>query len=137
MKRFAAHYIYFAPLGFLKRSVVELSDEGSVLRIFPLTDEIESVEWRPGIILLLTSEEAEQLDKNKGVSLANLLTLLPKKGDAPKSSLDVYKDNPEGFFIPSERGVDNSDAPFYPYLLFPFDFTCMQPVAETRHRRLP
>ena len=126
MKRFAAHYIFFAPLGFLKHSGVELSNEGSVKRIFPLTDEIESVEWRPGVIVLLTSEEAELLEKNKEVFLKNFLNSLPEPRDVSKSDLAVYNDTPEGFSIP-----------FYPYLLFPFDFTCMQPVAETRHRRLP
>ena len=57
MKRFASHYLLVPDLGFLKQYVVEL--EGTtVVRYFPLTEEIESVEWRPGVIEL-KKEKAE------------------------------------------------------------------------------
>lgn len=82
MKRYASHYLYIPAIGFLKQQVVELS-EGRVVRFFPLTEEIESVEWMPGVIELVT-----------------------------------------------EQGV------VIPYLLYPFDFISMQPVAETRRRQL-
>lgn len=82
MKRFASHYLFTPEVGFLKQYVVELEGE-YVLRSFPLTEEIESVEWMPGVI-----ELTPQADK-----------------------LCVY-------------------------LLYPFDFISMQPVAETRRRQL-
>ncbi|MEG0887554.1 MULTISPECIES: hypothetical protein [Bacteroides] len=84
MKRFASHYLFVPDMGFLKQYVVEL-DEGRVVRYFPLTEEIESVEWMPGVIVLST-EKAEKY--------------------------------------------------FSAFLLFPFDFTTMQPVAETQRRQL-
>ena len=40
-------------VGFIKQQVVEITDEGVVRDTFPLTEEIESVEWMPGGIVLL------------------------------------------------------------------------------------
>ena len=51
MKRFASHYLYAPDTGFLKQQVVEMEGE-YVVRFFPLTEEIESVEWLPGVIEL-------------------------------------------------------------------------------------
>ena len=82
MKRFASHYLYVPDTGFLKQQVVEMEGE-YVVRFFPLTEEIESVEWLPGVI-----------------------------------ELTQVKDK------------------FCAYLLFPFDFTMIQPVAETRRKQL-
>lgn len=84
MKRYASHYLFVPDIGFLKQYAVELN-EGQVVNFFPLTEEIESVEWMPGVIVLE----------------ADILT----------------------------SGLT-------PYLLYPFDFTTMQPVAETRRRQL-
>ena len=53
MKRFASHYLLIPDIGFIKQQVVEINDEGIVQNIFPLTEEIESVEWMPGVIVLL------------------------------------------------------------------------------------
>ena len=50
MKRFASHYLLIPDIGFIKQQVVEINDEGIVQNIFPLTEEIESVEWMPGEI---------------------------------------------------------------------------------------
>lgn len=86
MKRYASHYLYVPDIGFLKQQVVEL-DEGRFVRFFPLTEEIESVEWMPGVIVLSEEPNTPQLG-------------------------------------------------WVPYLLYPFDFTTMQPVAETRRRLL-
>lgn len=58
MKRFASHYLYVADSGFLKQYVIEMEDE-HVVKFFPLTEEIESVEWMPGIIELMP--EADKL----------------------------------------------------------------------------
>lgn len=53
MKRFAAHYLLLPEVGFIRQQVVEIADDGRVCHIFPLTEEIESVEWMPGLIALL------------------------------------------------------------------------------------
>ena len=84
MKRFASHYLFVPESGFLKQYVVELEEE-RVVRFFPLTEEIESVEWMPGVIVL-SKEKAEDL--------------------------------------------------FSAFILCPFDFTTMQPVAETQRKQL-
>ena len=84
MKRFASHYLFVPESGFLKQYEVELEEE-RVVRFFPLTEEIESVEWMPGVIVL-SKEKAEDL--------------------------------------------------FSAFILYPFDFTTMQPVAETQRKQL-
>ena len=53
MKRFASHYLLIPAVGYMKQQVVEITDEGVVRGVFPLTEEIESVEWMPGVIVLL------------------------------------------------------------------------------------
>lgn len=52
MKRFASHYLYVPDTGFLKQHVIEVEEE-YVVNFFPLTEEIESVEWMPGVIELV------------------------------------------------------------------------------------
>ena len=46
----------------MKQQVVEITDEGVVRGVFPLTEEIESVEWMPGVIVLLSESQG---GKNK------------------------------------------------------------------------
>lgn len=83
MKRFASHYLYVPDTGFLKQHVIEVEEE-HVVNFFHLTEEIESVEWMPGVI-----------------------ELVPEEGRLRA------------------------------YLLYPFDFKTMQPVAGTQRRQLP
>lgn len=82
MKRFASHYLFVPNTGFLKQQVIEMEEE-YVVRFFPLTEEIESVEWLPGVIELAPQE-------NK----------------------------------------------LFAFVLYPFDFKTMQPVAGTQRRQL-
>ncbi len=56
MKRFASHYLYVPDTGFLKQHVIEV-EEGYVVNFFPLTEEIESVEWMPGVIELVPERD--------------------------------------------------------------------------------
>ena len=63
IKRFASHFIFLPGHGYLKQYVVGV-EEGQVLSAFPLTEEIEGVEWFPGVIVLLNNEE----DISKGYS---------------------------------------------------------------------
>lgn len=49
MKRILPLIICFCLMvGFIRQQVVEIADEGYVRDVFPLTEEIESVEWMPG-----------------------------------------------------------------------------------------
>ncbi len=86
MKRYASHYLFVPGSGYLKQHVIEVED-GYVRRMFPLTEEIEDVEWLPGVIEL---------------------------------QLELIQEEEQ----------------WVPYLLFPFDFTSMQPVAGTQRKQL-
>ena len=57
MKRFASHYLFMPDVGFIKQQVVEITDEGVVRDTFPLTEEIESVEGMPGVIVLIPADQ--------------------------------------------------------------------------------
>ncbi len=113
IKRFASHFIFLPGHGYLKQYVVGV-EEGQVLSAFPLTEEIEGVEWFPGIIALLNNEE----DISKGYS-----------GIFQKSN-EVLEKLPEVFCQETFPSGINA------YLLYPFDFTTMLPVDGTRHRLL-
>lgn len=103
MRHYAAHYVWSAQAGLQKQFVVVIADEGHVDSMFPLTEEIENVEWHPGIICLWPEKEI---------------------------SLDILK---QALRLPAT----NSEQPqLYAHLLYPFDFTSMQPVDGTRHKLL-
>lgn len=71
MKRFSSHYLWAQHTGLQKQFVVEVS-EGCVTRLFPLTEELESVEWHPGIIFLLPEKEISLDDLKQAMQLPNL-----------------------------------------------------------------
>ena len=71
MKRFASHYLLIPGVGFVKQQVVEISDEGVAQNIFPLNEEVESVEWLPGLIVLLSVHQMEEI-KNTGMVVKNV-----------------------------------------------------------------
>ena len=54
IKRFASHFIFLPGHGYLKQYVVGV-EEGQVVSAFSLTEEIEGVEWFPGVIALLNN----------------------------------------------------------------------------------
>lgn len=124
MKRFAAHYLLLPDVGFIRQQVVEIADEGYVRDVFPLTEEIESVEWMPGLIALLPVNEiknTEMFSKNISVFQFNFPIVSDQTSQCFK----------EAFAASEKRGEV-----LFPYLFYPFDFTSMQPVAGTRHRLL-
>lgn len=113
MKRYASHFLFLPGHGYLRRYAIEM-EEGVVVRLFPLTEEVENTEWMPGVIALLSSAE----------------TRLKKEDSEP-----IFKGcrNLLGALPPDMEGT----LPFLtPYLYFPFCFTTMQPVAGTQRRRL-
>ncbi len=114
MRRFASHYVYLPENGFLKQYVVEL-EAGYAIRLFPLTEEIESVEWLPGVIVLISDT----------VEVTSIVSHhLFREGDGI-----LYE-------VPRSFSGNLVELHLSAYLLFPFDFTSMQPVAGTRHRQL-
>jgi hypothetical protein len=112
IKRYASHFLLLPEYGFLKQCAVEIGKERDVLRIFPLLEELETVEWHPGVILLLQKEE----DKNRITQLFQnrypLLSGIPT----------IYQTN-----IPIKQFV---------YLLYPFDFKRMVITGVTAICRL-
>ena len=127
MKRFASHYLFMPDVGFIKQQVVEITDEGVVRDTFPLTEEIESVEWMPGVIVLLPADQLEEI-KNTGMILKNI---------------PVFQINPSNILNQSSRCFEESlkelkekGEVLFPVLFYPFDFISMQPVDGTRHRLL-
>ena len=111
----------------MKQQVVEITDEGVVRGVFPLTEEIESVEWMPGVIVLLSESQMEEIKnigmvaKNIPVFQQNLPVLIAASSCTLNDFLDTSRKNGEVLF---------------PYLFYPFDFTSMRPVDGTRHRLL-
>ena len=127
MKRFASHYLLIPGVGYMKQQVVEITDEGVVRGVFPLTEEIESVEWMPGVIVLLSESQMEEI-KNTGMILKNI---------------PVFQINPSNILNQSSRCFEESlkelkekGEVLFPVLFYPFDFISMQPVDGTRHRLL-
>ena len=125
MKRFASHYLFMPDVGFIKQQEVEITDEGVVRDTFPLTEE--SVEWMPGVIVLLPADQLEEI-KNTGMILKNI---------------PVFQINPSNILNQSSRCFEESlkelkekGEVLFPVLFYPFDFISMQPVDGTRHRLL-
>ncbi len=54
--RYVAHYLYTSSSGYLKMYGVEI-EGGRLARIFPFTEEVENVEWLPGVIKLEMTPE--------------------------------------------------------------------------------
>ncbi|KAA6350693.1 hypothetical protein EZS27_001921 [termite gut metagenome] len=112
VKRYASHFLLLPEYGFLKQCVVEIEQEGDVLRIFPLWEELETVEWHPGVILLSEKEE----DKNRITQLFQIRYRL-------------LSDIPAAF-------QTNISIRQFVYLLYPFDFKRMVITGVTAIRRL-
>jgi len=135
MKRFASHYIWLPDRGYFKQYAVEIDCSGIAVRLFPLTEEIESAEWLPGVIALLSDEEAVELNvcyaekiKNTGMAAKNI-PVFHRINQMNSTQATLYSE-------PDTRSVILKNKCRYPYLFYPFDFTSMQPVAGTRHRLL-
>ena len=106
MKRFASHFLFLPAYGYLKQYAVE-TEEGSVVRIFPLTEEIENAPQN------YSKTSAEFYYNSTRILVKfpqNLLMALPPSIEGRCQLLPVYFSN--------------------------FDITTMLPVAGTRHRLL-
>ena len=127
MKRFASHYLLIPGVGFVKQQVVEISDEGVAQNIFPLNEEVESVEWLPGLIVLLSVYQMEEI-RNTGMVVKNIPVFQQNLPVLIVASSWTLND-----FLDTSR---KSGEVLFPYLFYPFDFTSMRPVDGTRHRLL-
>ena len=94
MKRFASHFLFLPAYGYLKQYAIE-TEEGIVVRLFPLTEEIENVEWLPGAIVLLTQNELKEPDTIFSLTNAsrNLLITPPSFIDGSCGLMPVYFPN--------------------------------------------
>ena len=63
MKRFASHFLFLPAYGYLKQYAIE-TEEGMVVRLFPMTEEIENVEWLPGHNFLLDKRYSEFINNS-------------------------------------------------------------------------
>ena len=90
MKRFASHFLFLPAYGYLKQYAIE-TEEGIVVRLFPLTEEI----WLPGAIVLLTQNELKEPDIIFSLTNAsrNLLITPPSFIDGSCGLMPVYFPN--------------------------------------------
>lgn len=134
MKRYATHFLFLPGHGYLKQYVVE-TEEGCVVQMFPLTEEIENVEWLPGAILLLNEEELKEVNK-EDASIT-----------APKNYSKIQKDlliNSDRIIVKFCKNLLAILPPLvegalrrHPVYFSNFDITTMLPVAGTPHKLLP
>lgn len=134
MKRFAAHYLFLPDAGFMKQHVVEITAEGTVRSIFPLKEEVESVEWFPGVIVLLAETDLE-IDINNGTVLKNIPMFISNISILLKKHPHVLEQTSQCFSEVLD-GYKKRKIALFPFLFYPFDFTSMQLVAGTQHRLL-
>ena len=133
MKRFASHFLFLPAYGYLKQYAIE-TEEGIVVRLFPLTEEIENVEWLPGAIVLLTQEELKKLDANFN-SAHTFQELSKTSPEFYYNSGDVLVNFPRSFTKTPPPSIDGS-CRLLPVYFSNFDITTMLPVAGTRHKLL-
>lgn len=134
MKRYASHFLFLSGYGYYKQYVIE-TEEGCVVRMFPLTEEIENVEWLPGAIILLSEEEMKELDKKN--------TDIFSQKDYSKISEDLlinfgeiinkFQNNSLIILPPSIDGALR----LFPVYFSKFDISTLLPVAGTPHKLLP
>lgn len=115
---YASHYTLLPGAGYVRQQVVALTPEGVVDRVFPLTGEIEGVEWRPGIIALLPESGSDE-EYVRGCFDAPVIPAEEASGRVADWLVDVHA-----------KGQATRASLYYP-----FDFTAMRPVGGTR--RIP
>lgn len=134
MKRYASHFLFLSGYGYLKQYVIE-TEEGCVVRMFPLTEEIENVEWLPGAIILLNEEELKELDnKFTDISPQKKSSKIPEELLMNSDRILVkFRKNLLVILPPSIDGALR----LYPAYFSKFDITTLLPVAGTPHKLLP
>jgi hypothetical protein len=124
MKRFASHYVYISSSGFFKQYIVEINDDGYVVALYHLDEEIESMIWAPGVIRLIPCdylpEGGYKADAVKKEFVNQILTF--DKTEI-KTALPAGYDNMDSLKLAAIR-------------LYPFDFSEMKANADTTIRVL-
>lgn len=101
MKRFASHYLYLPGYGFLKQYVIEVKSSGEINRFFPLIDEMASIEWMPGVLIV----SSDSTIKENCFDISDILEELP------------------GNFLSEITGKK-----ILLFRIYPFDFVNMKPI---------
>ncbi len=112
MKRYASHCILSPCMEWIRLHMVEINEE--TIKLFPIYEEAHSVEWLPGVILLLPKKRNSMDNK---LYFEN--TLLSAKKAFKKEVILTFHTEEYSIFH-----------------LFPFDFTLMRPVAGTQSKQL-
>ena len=134
MKRFAAHYLFLPEGRFLKQHGVEVTVDGAVSKVFSLTEEIEDVEWHPGVIALLPTKEIERSTIYVSIFEINAMNSNNQCEELKNHHIDSQQ-IPSCFTEVFSEYI-NREVSLFSYLFYPFDFISMQPVDETRHKLL-
>lgn len=134
MKRYASHFLFLPGYGYYKQYVIETED-GCVVRMFPLTEEIENVEWLPGAIILLNEEELKELNKKStDISSQKNCSKIPEELLMNSERIIVkFRKNLLTILPPSIDGALR----LYPVYFSKFDISTLLPVAGTPHKLLP
>lgn len=134
MKRYASHFLFLSEYGYYKQYVIE-TEEGCVVRMFPLTEEIENVEWLPGAIILLNEEELKELDnKSTDISPQNKSSKIPEELLMNSERIIVkFRKNSLAILPYSIGGALRLFAVYFSK----FDISTLLPVAGTPHKLLP
>ena len=88
----------------------------------PLTEEIESVEWMPGVIVLLSESQVEEI-KNTGMILKNIPVFqinLPSVSNQSSQCFNEYL-----------QEAEKKGEALFPYLFYPFDFTSKMCIRDS------
>lgn len=112
MKRYASHYVLSPDMEWIRLHVVEV--DGGEIKLYPVSEELHSIEWLPGVILLLPKNG----NAIRQESYLQDIFILAKHSSLQETFLTIRSEEWEIFY------------------LSPFDFTLMQPVSETRRRQL-
>ncbi len=127
VRRYAAHCLFLPGAGFVKNHVVEVSASGVVRGVTPLEGEAESVEWRPGVIALLSAEERERGD---GIFRRPSSAADGRSVPVSPSTANGYAEASAFLSAFSSRVREGQE--LSPCLFYPFDFISMRPVDGTR-----
>ena len=114
MNRYAAHYVLWPGTAFFKQCAVAV-ENGRVRHVFGVSQELESIEWHPGVIVLMAGKE-------DGLLGAGDMWHVPEAVLTPE--------------LAEKASVSFSQKRVQAWLFYPFNFTSMRPVGGTRRRQL-
>ena len=107
MRRVATHRAYdLMTSQWVFSPVIELDEDGSVCRIYPLTEEISHTEWLPGVILLSPCSVSKRVGEGFSMFIERITSVVSVHTDTPKHAYWIYPFNLSAFdFTGSSRIV--------------------------------